>query len=94
LDALSVAPIIIGRYHTVQEFNKGVYEYIIATDESGAHGEQDSDGEAENMEPSDLEDECPPSPNVTSIHPLTRYPNSNINSTRRSGDSRKSRKPR
>jgi ATP-dependent RNA helicase DDX56/DBP9 len=24
------------RYHTVQEFNKGVYDYIIATDESGA----------------------------------------------------------
>jgi ATP-dependent RNA helicase DDX56/DBP9 len=24
------------RYHVVQEFNKGVYDYIIATDESGA----------------------------------------------------------
>lgn len=24
------------RYHTVQQFNKGVYDYIIATDESGA----------------------------------------------------------
>ncbi|KAJ7895825.1 DEAD-domain-containing protein [Mycena leptocephala] len=34
------------RYHTVQEFNKGVYEYIIATDESG-RGEMDSDDEAE-----------------------------------------------
>ncbi|KAJ6592317.1 DEAD-domain-containing protein [Mycena vulgaris] len=33
------------RYHTVQEFNKGVYEYIIATDESG-RGELDSDDEA------------------------------------------------
>jgi ATP-dependent RNA helicase DDX56/DBP9 len=33
------------RYHTVQEFNKGVYDYIIATDESGAHGEHDSDDE-------------------------------------------------
>ncbi|KAK2463624.1 hypothetical protein APHAL10511_004375 [Amanita phalloides] len=29
------------RYHTVQEFNKGVYDYIIATDESGALNEQD-----------------------------------------------------
>ncbi|KAF8817474.1 DEAD-domain-containing protein [Phlegmacium glaucopus] len=29
------------RYHVVQEFNKGVYDYIIATDESGAHGEHD-----------------------------------------------------
>ncbi|KAJ7117466.1 P-loop containing nucleoside triphosphate hydrolase protein [Mycena epipterygia] len=34
------------RYHTVQEFNKGVYEYIIATDESG-RGELDSDDEGE-----------------------------------------------
>jgi len=33
------------RYHTVQEFNKGVYDYIIATDESGACGEHDSDDE-------------------------------------------------
>ncbi|KAJ7241907.1 P-loop containing nucleoside triphosphate hydrolase protein [Mycena haematopus] len=32
------------RYHTVQEFNKGVYEYIIATDESG-RGELDADDE-------------------------------------------------
>jgi ATP-dependent RNA helicase DDX56/DBP9 len=38
------------RYHTVQEFNKGVYEYIIATDESG-RGELDSDDEAEEDEP-------------------------------------------
>ncbi|KAF7310047.1 ATP-dependent RNA helicase dbp9 [Mycena indigotica] len=34
------------RYHAVQEFNKGVYEYIIATDESGG-GEMDDDEEAE-----------------------------------------------
>ncbi|KAG6896527.1 hypothetical protein C0992_007661 [Termitomyces sp. T32_za158] len=32
------------KYHTVQEFNKGVYDYIIATDESGAV-EQDTDDE-------------------------------------------------
>ncbi|KAJ6620668.1 DEAD-domain-containing protein [Mycena sp. CBHHK59/15] len=38
------------RYHTVQEFNKGVYEYIIATDESGAKGEQDTDDEADEEE--------------------------------------------
>ncbi|KAI0316010.1 DEAD-domain-containing protein [Amylostereum chailletii] len=30
------------RYHVVQEFNKGVYDYIIATDEGGK-GEQDED---------------------------------------------------
>ncbi|KAG1840456.1 DEAD-domain-containing protein [Suillus subluteus] len=35
------------RYHTVQEFNKGVYEYIIATDENSAHTEADSDDEPE-----------------------------------------------
>lgn len=34
------------RYHTVQEFNKGVYDYIIATDESGVH-EQDTGDEEE-----------------------------------------------
>jgi hypothetical protein len=31
----------------VQEFNKGVYDYIIATDENGAHTEADSDDEPE-----------------------------------------------
>ena len=31
----------VDRYHTVQEFNKGVYDYIIATDESGARGDTD-----------------------------------------------------
>jgi ATP-dependent RNA helicase DDX56/DBP9 len=28
------------RYHIVQEFNKGVYDYIIATDESNASSER------------------------------------------------------
>ncbi|KAL1659484.1 P-loop containing nucleoside triphosphate hydrolase protein [Schizophyllum commune] len=37
------------RYHTVQEFNKGVYDYIIATDESGLgeRDEEDIEREAE-----------------------------------------------
>jgi ATP-dependent RNA helicase DDX56/DBP9 len=35
------------RYHVVQEFNKGVYEYIIATDESGGRGEEDAATEEE-----------------------------------------------
>ena len=34
------------RYHTVQEFNKGVYNYIIATDEGGVE-ENDKEEEAE-----------------------------------------------
>ncbi|KAK7056296.1 ATP-dependent DNA/RNA helicase [Paramarasmius palmivorus] len=39
------------RYHTVQEFNKGVYDYIIATDESGIKGaEQDEESEDEDEE--------------------------------------------
>lgn len=29
------------RYHIVQEFNKGVYDYIIATDESSGSVEYD-----------------------------------------------------
>ncbi len=35
----------------VQEFNKGVYDYIIATDESGVHTEYDTDEEEEEEEP-------------------------------------------
>lgn len=46
------------RYHTVQEFNKGVYDYIIATDESGARGELDEEVEVEPSEPVDGGDEC------------------------------------
>lgn len=38
------------RYHIVQEFNKGIYDYIIATDESELKGEQDTDDEDEEME--------------------------------------------
>ncbi|KAF8576469.1 ATP-dependent RNA helicase dbp9 [Ramaria rubella] len=33
------------RYHIVQEFNKGVYDYIIATDEGTGHGDVGSDEE-------------------------------------------------
>lgn len=48
------------RYHTVQEFNKGVYDYIIATDESGAH-EQDEEEEETEEAPeaaADIMDKC------------------------------------
>ena len=34
----------------MQEFNKGVYDYIIATDESDAHGEHDEEDEDEDEE--------------------------------------------
>ncbi|KAI6013924.1 P-loop containing nucleoside triphosphate hydrolase protein [Pisolithus microcarpus] len=33
------------KYHTVQEFNKGVYDYIIASDESGGQPEYDTEDE-------------------------------------------------
>jgi hypothetical protein len=44
------------RYHVVQEFNKGVYDYIIATDESGARAEYDTEEEAEEEE--EVVEEC------------------------------------
>ncbi|CAG8632741.1 2945_t:CDS:10, partial [Dentiscutata heterogama] len=34
------------RYHIVQEFNKGIYDYIIATDESDLKADNDTDDEA------------------------------------------------
>ena len=38
------------RFHLVQEFNKGVYDYIIATDECGGKVEVDScDEKNENL---------------------------------------------
>jgi ATP-dependent RNA helicase DDX56/DBP9 len=46
------------RYHTVQEFNKGVYDYIIASDESAATAEHDTEEEAEKAE----QEECAFSP--------------------------------
>jgi ATP-dependent RNA helicase DDX56/DBP9 len=41
------------RYHTVQEFNKGVYDYIIATDETGANDDDASDAEEDVPNPSE-----------------------------------------
>lgn len=41
----------------MQEFNKGVYDYIIATDEVGAYNEQDTDDEEEDDAEED-EEEC------------------------------------
>ena len=35
------------RLHIVQEFNKGVYDYIIATDEASGPMEPDSDDESD-----------------------------------------------
>lgn len=36
---------INSRFHIVQEFNKGVYDYMIATDEAGAFDQQEEDDE-------------------------------------------------
>lgn len=41
----------------MQEFNKGVYDYIIATDESGASQEHDSEEEQEEEEVEEEENE-------------------------------------
>lgn len=38
------------RYHIVEEFNRGIYDYLIATDESELKGEQDSEDEEEEDE--------------------------------------------
>lgn len=48
---------IFTRYHVVQEFNKGVYDYIIATDESGK-GEQDEDDIEDDVD--EEAEECKP----------------------------------
>lgn len=42
----------------MQEFNKGVYDYIIATDESGAHAEADESEEPEEGLLDGADDEC------------------------------------
>lgn len=48
------------RYHVVQEFNKGVYDYIIASDENAGRGEQDEDEADVEEEAEEAEDgeEC------------------------------------
>lgn len=45
------------RFHTVQEFNKGVYDYIIATDEGGFEGEGEEISEDEDEDEEDEEEE-------------------------------------
>ena len=35
------------RYHAVQEFNRGVFDYLIATDESGLEGHDRDTNEPE-----------------------------------------------
>ncbi|CAE7207092.1 unnamed protein product, partial [Rhizoctonia solani] len=45
------------RFHIVQEFNKGVYDYIIATDETGGkHEDQDTDDDEELEEEAEEEE--------------------------------------
>jgi ATP-dependent RNA helicase DDX56/DBP9 len=47
------------RIHIVQEFNKGVYDYIIATDESAGKGEVDTAKEAsQDTEVKNGEEDC------------------------------------
>ncbi|KAF9519467.1 hypothetical protein BS47DRAFT_1370698 [Hydnum rufescens UP504] len=44
---------INSRFHIVQEFNKGVYEYIIASDESATRGENDAPEEEDGQDADD-----------------------------------------
>ena len=43
-------PLGMSRYHAVQEFNRGVFDYLIATDESGLEGHDRDDAEIEGDE--------------------------------------------
>lgn len=47
------------RYHIVEEFNRGIYDYLIASDEAELKGELDSDDEEdqEQEKPSVSKDE-------------------------------------
>lgn len=38
------------RYHIVEEFNRGIYDYLIASDESQLRGEVDSEDEQDEDE--------------------------------------------
>jgi ATP-dependent RNA helicase DDX56/DBP9 len=61
LPHVSALFLMIVRYHVVQEFNKGVYDYIIASDEGIKKGEHDSDESEDEQEEAAAEasdDEC------------------------------------
>lgn len=67
------------RYHIVQEFNKGVYDYIIATDEGGAvdgadeedvKDDEESDVEEEGARVVEEEDETPVAPQCEHLFSL------------------------
>lgn len=45
------------RYHIVEEFNRGIYDYLIATDESELKGEQDSEDEADSSDDEEEKEE-------------------------------------
>jgi hypothetical protein len=64
------------RYHTVQEFNKGVYDYIIASDESAATAEHDTDDEVEEVE----QEECAFSPLIRLLN--DQHSHSDVNTAR------------
>ncbi|KIJ59232.1 hypothetical protein HYDPIDRAFT_101057 [Hydnomerulius pinastri MD-312] len=68
------------RYHTVQEFNKGVYDYIIATDEIGAKAEQDTDDEKAEDEEDALDE---PIENADAVTPSQRDPPTSTSSKKR-----------
>lgn len=70
------------RYHVVQEFNKGVYDYIIATDESGKGELDEDDREVEEVDEEAEECTYIPSPPHTTYSLLV--PSSPRHATRSS----------
>jgi ATP-dependent RNA helicase DDX56/DBP9 len=65
------------RYHIVQEFNKGVYDYIIATDEGGAADGADEDDKDEQEEAgaevTEEQEDAEETPQCQSTSQLSRY---------------------
>lgn len=66
----------------MQEFNKGVYDYIIATDETGADGEYDEEDEEEDEEDNEgeveeseerEEEECQSHSDLSRLYLFTSY---------------------
>ena len=55
------------RYHVVQEFNKGVYDYIIATDEGGSEQDEEEDSGTESLQ---LEEEDCASRKSSCVYPI------------------------
>lgn len=59
-------------FHIVQEFNKGVYDYIIATDEGGLGGEEE-DASSSESESEEEEESVAKQPQCASLKPVIPF---------------------